>query len=468
VAAVLVASMLVTALHDVSQAWDSGYYHLPFAARLAGILPPSVFVFHPANTARFEGFPLLGERLQGFLWRATGRAECANLVAFASVPLFAWFLRRRFGVPMWLSVLALFAVPLVHTHASSTYVDLPANVALSVTVLLAIQAFASDAKVGVRTLVLAGVGAALAVNMKALLHPLVALAIVALVVRALPPLLRDLRAPETRRRSLVTLAGIALALPVIFATPLVNLFAHGNPYYPVRMALAGHVFPGPEGAYASSPPWLADVPRPLRFACSLLEIGIRPLTDEHRWTVDQWMPDDSMGNRMGGFFGAYVAFNVAVLAWRALRDRSREVRAAVVGFAVLTVAISVMPQSHELRYYLSWMVVLVAINVWLASRPEERPGPSKRTLGLASLAALAVVITVTRGAYVLPLGSTFATVVHAKVDEGALAHLKDEERICIRREPWNLLWASVFHDGPAYVTVEAEELEECGDARPLE
>ena len=37
------------------------------------------------------------------------------------------------------------------------------------------------------------------------------------------------------------------------------------------------------------------------------------MSDEHRWTVDQWMPDDSTGNRMGGFFGAYVVVNLALL-----------------------------------------------------------------------------------------------------------------------------------------------------------
>ena len=59
-AALLFASAFVTAVHDASQAWDVGYYHLPFAARLAGILPADSFVFHPANVARFEGFTLLG------------------------------------------------------------------------------------------------------------------------------------------------------------------------------------------------------------------------------------------------------------------------------------------------------------------------------------------------------------------------------------------------------------------------
>jgi hypothetical protein len=210
------------------------------------------------------------------------------------------------------------------------------------------------------------------------------------------------------------------------------------------------------------------VPRPVRFACSLLEIGIRPYGDEHRWTVDQWMPDDSTGNRMGGFFGLYVAFNVAALAWSAFRDRSRAARAAGIGFGVFTAAVSVMPQSHELRYYLAWMVVLVALNLSLASRRERGRGPSVRSFGVVALAALAIVIGVTRGAYVLPLGSRFEALAHAKVDDQVLVGVKDGERICVRREPWNMLWASVFHPPKQYVTVEAEEPGDCGGARLLE
>lgn len=456
--------MLVTALHDVSQAWDSGYYHLPFAARLAGILPPESFVFHPANAARFEGFPLLGERIQGVLWRVAGRPEAANLLAFAGVPLFAWFARRRFGAAPWLTVTALFAVPLVHTHASSAYVDLPANLALAVAVLLALRAFASQEPVSPRTLVGAGVASAVAANMKALLHPLVALAIAALVARALPGLVRELRAPARRRTAALTLAVIALALPVVFATPLANLLRHGNPYYPVRMSLLGHALPGTEDAYASSPPWLASVPRPVRFVCSLLEIGIRPMTDEHRWTVDQWMPDESMGNRMGGFFGAYVVANVAFLVWRARADRSREVKAAWIGFLVFTAAVSVMPQSHELRYYLGWMIVLVSVNGWIASLPGRSPDLA-RGAGVVAALALAAVVAVTRADYVLPSGSRFEELLAAKVDPKVLGGALDGERICVQREPWNLLWAAPFHPPRRYVVVEAEEASDCGGVR---
>ncbi len=453
-AALLLVSMAAAALHDVSRAWDVWYYHLPFAARLSGIVPASSFVFHAANQARYEGFPLLAELLQGLLWRLTGRIESANLVAFASVPLLAWFLRRRFGVPWEASVLALVAIPLVQTHATSCYVDLPANAAAAVLVLLAIEALASDRPVSARTLGLALISAAVAANTKSLLHPIVLVALLALSFCAVK------RSP--RPRAVRTVAVLALALPLVFATPLKNLVFHHNPYYPVRLEILGHTLPGPEEAYRYAPPWLEDSPRPVRFVCSLLEIGIRPFTSARRWTVDQWMPSDSTGSRLGGFFNAYVVLHLALLLHRLVRDRSRTVVVAAASFGVLTLLTSVMPQSHELRYYLYWMLVLVSLNLWLAQRAG-----SSRLLALPSVVALGVVVAVTRGGYVYPSGASFAELEREQVNERTLAGVHDGEHVCVEREPWNLLWAAPLHPPHHYVAKEAEQPMDCDGYRPL-
>jgi hypothetical protein len=451
----LVVAIAFAAWHDVSQAWDSGYYHLPFAARLAGIIPESAFAFDGADQARFQGFPLLGELLQGWLWRITGRIECANLVAFASVPLFAWFLRRRFDVPMYLSLISLFAIPLVQTHASSCYVDLPANAAASVVVLLAIEAHATSRELTMKTILLACACAAIAANMKALLHVVIALALVALAVRS---------ARETSRSKLWVLVLFA---PVIFASPLKNLWLHQNPYFPVQLTLFGHELPGPESAYSSSPPWLAHVPRFVRFVCSALEIGVRPLTDPRRWTVDQWMPQSSTGNRMGGFFGMYVVANCALLAWRAARDGGPARRAAF-AFVAFTLVVSLMPQSHELRYYLSWMIVLVSINAWLACRSDAPPFLlSRPAFEILATISLLVVIVATRANYVIPSGSSLAELLRNKVDEHAIDGVGDGARVCVDRAPYTLYYAAPFHPPRRYVVQEAEDPADCAGAPML-
>ena len=259
-----------------------------------------------------------------------------------------------------------------------------------------------------------------------------------------------------------------LASPVVLTTPLKNAFLHHNPFYPIGVHAFGLDLPGPEGPYESSPPWLAHAPRPLRFACSVLEIGIRPFDDPRRWTVDQWMPDDSTGNRMGGFFGAYVVVSLAALVYRVVRGRSRLERVSGVVFALMTALIACMPQSHELRYYMLWMIVLVCLNLGLACRSAAPPN-AVGLRGLATIAAMSflVVVTSTRGAYAYPGGSSVAALVEAKVGPQGLLGVHDGDRICVRKEPFNLLWADVFHSPRHYAVQEAEEPGDCGGVKEV-
>ncbi|MEO6419407.1 MAG: hypothetical protein ABIP39_08385, partial [Polyangiaceae bacterium] len=85
------------------------------------------------------------------------------------------------------------------------------------------------------------------------------------------------RALRSRRPATLGL-GFALAMPLVFATALKNLAIHGNPYFPLRWSLFGHTWPGVEEPYSSSPAWLEHAPRSVRFLCSLMEVGLRPMT----------------------------------------------------------------------------------------------------------------------------------------------------------------------------------------------
>lgn len=465
-AAGLLTSMLASALHDVSHAWDVWYYHLPFAARIGGIAGPGVFVLSRVNQARFAGFPLLGECLQALFWRVAGHPEAANLLAFLSVPLFGVFLQRRFGVKLSHSCLGLLAVPLIQIHATACYVDLPANVALSTLILLLIETCVAREPPSGRSLLLAGVVAAIASNMKLVLEPLVLLALLLLALRVLPVLLR---APgdRARQRAHSTVAAALVALPVIFATPLKNTLLHHNPAYPERLQLLGLQLPGIEEPYSSSPVWLAHAPEPLRFAASVLELGLPSLSSHRRWSIDQWTPADQPGYRMGGFFGAYVGFELAVLMFRVARERTRAVRVSGLAFALLTAVISVMPQSHELRYYLCWVIVLVSLNRSLAARASAR-GPTPRALGVASAVALGAVLWATRCVFAYPSGVRFEELVSREVDAKILATVADGERVCTRRAPFALLWAAPFHPPRRYLLKAAEEPAGCDGYRPLD
>lgn len=448
----LAVAIVVAACHDVSKAWDVWMYHLPFAGRIAGLVDPNTYVFGLANRQRFEGFPLLAEALQGLAWRLTGRPECANLVSVAALGMVVVFMKRRFGVPASLSLVAFLAIPLVQIHVTAAYVDLPANACATLLALVTYQALVAKEPPNTRELGIAAVLAVATSNMKFQLVPVVLGCAVVLLVRSL----------RNDDRRLARLGVIALALPFVFATPIKNVILHGNPVWPVEIHVPGVHIPFAETAYASSPRWLEHVPRPVRFLCSVLEIGARPIAEGHRWSIDQWTPPDEPGYRMGGFFGAFVLVNLVALAFAAYRRRSRENVVAIAFFAGLSALVSVLPQSHELRYYLVWMLTLVALNLVVWSR--ERP----LTVGWVGAAALAVVAWSTGGTYLVPSGDSFATLLATHVDRARLEAIAPGERVCIDRQPWTFLWSPQFHARASYVVQEAEDPSACNGARPLD
>jgi hypothetical protein len=437
--------VLVTALHDVSQAWDVWYYHLPFAARIWGIVPASEYVLHPPNQAYFAGLPLLGEMLQGLVWKITGMPESANLVAGLSLFLFVVYLWRRFSVPWPITTVALLAVPLVQIHASSCYVDLPANVAAAILVLELFHLYSTDRAPVPRELALGLIAAGVAAGMRLQLLPLVTLGLIALL-------------PRVYRMGWKWVGVLILALPLIYAWPLKNALLYHNPVYPVRLAFAGFEFPGPDEVYGSSPPTLAHAPRALRWLYSVLEIGLGPLTDR-RWSVDQWAPLDSPAYRMGGFGGPYVMAQLGMLGFILWRKRTKRTWLAAVVFASASIVAAVSPQSHELRYYLYWMLVLVALNLVLWSEGHMLL-PS-----IAAACAFLWVVILTRGAYIYPSGMRFSALVDARTDPALIQQFGTGERVCLARPPWTFLYAARFHRAARYVVKERVTADDCAGFR---
>ncbi len=435
VAVVAALGLLAAGWHDVSKAWDTWGYHLPFAARIAGIVGPGSYAFSPENQARYEGFPLVVEALQGLFWKVTTRPECANLVALFSLFAFVAFLRRAFRVPPHVALVALLAIPLVQIHATQCYVDLPANAAAAVLVLLAYRAWAKTEPPAAKDVLAAAGAAAFAANAKFQLAPVVVAAALALLVRA--------------RRDRRLLAIGALALPIVFATPLKNVVLHGNPAWPVELRILGKALPFADTRYEAFPRWLEHVPGPVRFLCSILEIGVKG------WSVDQWTPPDDPGYRMGGFFGAYVAVALAAVAFAAWRRRTREAKVALAFVLGTTAVVSVLPQSHELRYYLVWMLVLVALALILWAR--ERPALA----AAIALAAFGWVAGATRGVYLYPSGDSFATLVATHVDRRVVETAPAGARLCLAEEPWTFLYAPELHPGARFTVQEAKRPEDC-------
>jgi hypothetical protein len=448
-AVTLLALLARAGCHDVSQAWDSGYYHLPFAARLGGITSASEYVFNRDNQARFAGFPLLGELLQGLLWRALARPQGANFVGWAAIPLCAWGITHaasaRFETsgtraPWGMIVTGLVGIPLVMIHATSAYVDLPASCALA-TAFVRLTLLSDERVRRMRELILLTALLATSTSMR-LQHLPIALLILSLLATRVWP-----------RRSL--LAALIVASPVVFWVPLRNMLVHGNPVYPVELTILGHALPFVDTRYASSPVWLAHVPQPIRFLCSMLELGLPPLTEAARYSVDQWTPPQHAGYRMGGSSGLGVLCAV-VLVICALR-RAQWPKRETTYLLLLLVCTACMPQSHELRYTLYAPLALVALAIVYSFALWPRLA-SAFALGL-----IASTLLITRGAWMVPSGSTLPDMLAAKVDTQQIATTPEGGVLCAEHAPRNWLYTASFH-GRHYRVVEADASGLCSES----
>ena len=155
-----------------------------------------------------------------------------------------------------------------------------------------------------------------------------------------------------------------LASIVIFATPIKNIAIHGNPFYPVRIEIAGKVLNHALPLYNDTPGYLANAPKAQRWLYSVLEIT------SANWNHDQFS-ENSDRNRMGGFFGAYVVFQVLLLIYLIAKNRERDTKLAGKVVVVMSVIAANYPQSHELRYFMYWIIVLISLNLHLVTRYKD-------------------------------------------------------------------------------------------------
>jgi hypothetical protein len=181
------------------------------------------------------------------------------------------------------------------------------------------------------------------------------------------------------------------------------------------------------------------------------------------WTVDQGhVPASSAAYRMGGYGAFYVLCLVALLGW--LGHSTRAGRRAIVFVVALSLGCAFLPLSHELRYYLFWMLTLVSVVLVLAWSPEFR-GPvqdtGQRVLSAAIAIVLATVVLATGALYLQPQGVTLAALLEPTREP--VAAVRDGQMLCIaHRHRTAFLYSELFHPGRSYRTRAIEGDQERG------
>lgn len=434
VALIVLSSIFVKAIIDIDTNYDTWWYHLPFAARIWGIVPKELFLAEDAIEYRFEGFPLLANFLQGFFWRITQRVQSANLVGFGSLILYLYFLKAYCRVPLYLSAIALLAIPTVITHATTCFVDLPGNIGVSILVMMTYLLYQRQQLPTKRDLLIIVLAAAAAVNIKPQLQPLT---FIILCFTGLRIVWLHFKLTPRFKPWLIKAVPITLiACLLIFATPIKNIALYGNPFYPIKVQVAGIVL-----NHKLTPATYQEGSRPQKWLNSVLEINTPPW-----WSTDQWNGGDNRYmDRGGGFFGAYVVFNLILLLFLFLHEKlnksasetnlTRETTTAIIFVVVMSIIPANFPQSHELRYFMFWMISLVSINLYLISRYEQNSGRLKwlksKYLGLVYAVFLTIVLVKVGNFYAKPQFYSLKQQIQVGVKPELLSQIKPEDRICL-------------------------------------
>ena len=431
IAIALVTSIFLKAILDLDNNYDPGWYHMPFAARLGGILPREMFIgdekwFEP----RFDGFPLLAHFLQGVFWRLTGRIQSTNLVSFFSIVGYFFFLKSYFKVPLYLSAIALFSIPLVLTHATTSFVDLFGNVGVSILVMMTYSFYKNKQLPNANELIMAFIGSAIAANTKTQLQPLVFVILIVAGIRLAWLYLKQ--KPAIKLTKIIPIA--LLASIIIFASPIKNTLLYQNPLYPIKIQIGGIVL-----NHKLSPEAYEGGNRQVNWIKSVLEINT-PLF----WTPDQWS-NDVERSRKGGFWGAYVVFNLLLLIGFVIREavinkssKDNTFNEAKVAF-LTAIAMSIVPlnfpQSHELRYFMYWMICLVSLNLYLISLPKNRQLIGRwlqpKYLGLVYTVFLTIILTEVGKFYAVPSFVTLDKYLAFGVKSEFVNQIQPNEKVCL-------------------------------------
>jgi hypothetical protein len=380
---VVMAVLFERAVFSFNAAFDYLWYHLPNALTWIGnrTFVPSSFV----TMMRLSQPPLV-EMVQGALIYITGRLEMANafnLFALAACYTAIVVACRKSDVPIdpLTFAVGLLAIPLVLIQATSGYVDLFGNCGL-------LLALAGLRLVRVRWKISASfvfVGLLIAVYSRYSLWPAAA---ILFAVFAITSLLAD--APRAPRLAVLACLGMLMASWSVKST-----IEHGNPTYPYRPPFSGTLFTNYTHnsdtiVMDQAPERYRNLPRPLLFAISALEINrLLAWTTPYHWSVDMGF-DPGIASphfRLGGWGWATMLVLLAGFVFTIASSRSFPPEA--IFLVAATAFTAIMPEGHELRYFL---YIPMGLAFTCASYISRKPPLASNFYLIAILAALSLAV----------------------------------------------------------------------------
>ena len=358
----LLLFIAVIAIMNPDPSWDSQEYHLPFAARLAGIFTKDEYKMRPMVEGYYDGIAKLTEFVQGILWRMTELPGAANLVGLISLMILIVVSSLLFKIPLWQLTLFYLSIPLVLRHSYSSYVDLAANAFLTLAIVTFFSAIMQK-DYSIKKLVFILIPLAISANMK--LYQLVIGAVLAVII-FLFFAFSWIKAKIRLKKILLYLLIFLIFIAAAYWQLGYNYFRFSNPIYPISFTFQGHEFPGNSKASTYSHIVNAfSMPKdnPYYFARSLTEMDLWRVRPGTMYTIDMNLGHYNaiLSARMGGFFVVNLIFWGVGLLIFSLFSQNRAIFKCLVILGILAVTASFLPSSSELRYVMFLPLTLATL-----------------------------------------------------------------------------------------------------------
>ncbi len=378
VSIVLVVLWSFLALRFTVIGFDPIWYHLPFSSYLWNI-GGGYTNFHMTFDAStyWLGFPKMGEFLQGFFWKITGSLHAVVIPHILLLGIYCAVLRKCLRVPSSLVIIGFFANPELVQEYIQSYIDLLSSLAIAASIWLFAR-FVFNVSRGTWDGGLLWGGAVLIAIGATSKHPALISAEVFLGLLAGAIIVLRFRRSWDKFRALVATALIAVTISAVSIT---DYLLFDNPFYPVRVAAAGHtLFAGTTHTYPAPAgyPYAVMTFSPVAFFLSASELdwsirGVRVYYSVDSNTGDE--PLAGQGSRTGGWGGLLFVFLFAalVLALFAYLRAGFTKRWKVSYFSLLLALCcpyalieTFIPGSHELRYFnVIYLVMMPLALKWL-------------------------------------------------------------------------------------------------------
>jgi hypothetical protein len=302
ISVITLSSLFLVAFFDGDGGGDAFMYHIPFAARLWGIISPEQYTFEYFTEHRYLGFPLAAHWFQGLFWTIFRKPEATNLTAYFSLIVLIVYLKNYLKIPFYLATLPLLAIPMLHMHATRSYVDLFGNVLVAILILTLYLLYSNKKRLDRVALTIIFVSAAGAVNSKHLLAPVITFILIFVIYQLFKVYYFQINNPKQKFLNLTKITFIGgLACLLIFGTQIKNTILYQNPFYPVEVSVMGHVLNHTEPQSNYMNPELRKLLPPVRWIKSALEIDALDKRRPTTWTLAMdFVPLDDAKYGVGG------------------------------------------------------------------------------------------------------------------------------------------------------------------------